>query len=243
MKLIQISDCHLFQDKNKQGYGEVNPYQSLVRVLTVVKQAKPDGIIITGDISGDDSPESYQHLIGLMTDYCCNTPWRVIPGNHDNNPFFAQYFADYWLQAGVPWVLGEVALHGLDSRWQGTQGKVDKHQLALVEKAVKALPDLPSILAIHHHPVATRSWMDKHCLHDTTLLAQHLADVKPILLIHGHIHADHQTAMEHVPVLGVPSSGWQWALTESFSVDERSAGFRTIEYSTGRLTTSVTRVE
>ena len=65
MRLLQLSDCHLFADHAQTGYG-VNPYQSLSRVLECAAGESPDYVIITGDVSGDNSEESYRHFLSLM---------------------------------------------------------------------------------------------------------------------------------------------------------------------------------
>ena len=75
IRLCQISDCHLFADPSSVGYGDVNPYESLYRVLAQVAHSAPDGVIVTGDISGDDSEQSYAHFLALMTKHLGNIPW------------------------------------------------------------------------------------------------------------------------------------------------------------------------
>ena len=95
--IIQITDCHLFKHEDKQGYSGVAPFHSLKRVLQhAVSWASAQNtmasvlLLITGDISGDDSLESYTLFMSLMQEYADanGIAWAVIPGNHDNNTHF-----------------------------------------------------------------------------------------------------------------------------------------------------------
>ena len=102
MRLVQISDCHLLADKHQALY-DINPYDSLEQVLSLIAENPPNALIATGDISGDDSAESYGHFIALMTRYLPACPWRVIAGNHDSNAQFLPSLSGYVLEAGSSW--------------------------------------------------------------------------------------------------------------------------------------------
>ncbi|MFT4746161.1 MAG: Icc protein, partial [Congregibacter sp.] len=84
MNIIQISDCHLFSDTQKTGYNSINPYQSLQHILAEVKFHQPDVLLVTGDISGDGSGQSYQHFSKLLCETKIKCRIGIIPGNHDN---------------------------------------------------------------------------------------------------------------------------------------------------------------
>ena len=53
-QIAQLSDCHLFSDKNKDLLG-VKTYESLSAVLELVKSHSPipDIFIVSGDLSQD----------------------------------------------------------------------------------------------------------------------------------------------------------------------------------------------
>ena len=63
IKLVHITDMHLYKSKESL-YKEVNPFVSYNEVLINIKKSnwKPDGLIVTGDISNDGSIESYNNL-------------------------------------------------------------------------------------------------------------------------------------------------------------------------------------
>ena len=84
MKIVQISDCHLFADRDKIGYNNINPRLSLKHILTEVHLQQPDVLLITGDISADGSGQSYQHFYNLLREAKIDCRVGIIPGNHDN---------------------------------------------------------------------------------------------------------------------------------------------------------------
>ena len=59
IRLLHLSDCHLFADVSRSGYGQVNPFSSLKSLLkrafaNKVNHFGVEAIVVTGDISGDN---------------------------------------------------------------------------------------------------------------------------------------------------------------------------------------------
>lgn len=226
MRLVQISDCHLLAYKNHAVYA-VNPYESLEQVLSLIAQDPPDALIATGDISGDDSAESYGHFIELMARYLPACEWRVIPGNHDNNAQFLPSFSGHILKAGASWALGEWRVHGLDTRYEDARGTVQTNELRALGEDIVNHSEARHLLALHHNPVPTGSWMDRHCLENAAALEDWLSVYPQIAgIIHGHIHAEVENTFAGVRVLSVPSTCWQWDLQPEFAVCDKAPGFR-----------------
>lgn len=228
-RLVQLTDCHLCADHTRSFYN-VNPYEALARVLRKVVAEKPDCVLITGDISGDDSRQSYQHFLTMMDHFLPDCPWRVIPGNHDANNAFDAALGDVQLKAGVPWTLPNWQVHGIDTRFVDARGRIDEKQIAAVTKAMEKNPHCEHLLALHHHIAPTDSWMDKHSLINSEVLLSWLGQNHKLgLLIHGHIHAPLQYNLDKKTVLAAPSTCWQWALNDTFAVDPSQPGYRLIE--------------
>lgn len=244
MRLLQLSDCHLFADHAQTGYG-VNPYQSLSRVLECAAGESPDYVIITGDVSGDNSEESYRHFLSLMNQYLPGCEWRVIAGNHDSNAHFEAIFADHILHAGNAWCIKNWKVHGLDTRFQGARGQILPAELQAVSADINSTADCFHLLALHHHVVPTGSWMDKHALENPQDLLAWLESATGIALaIHGHVHAGLCYEAAGIPVLSVPSTCWQWQLGPEFGTAALPPGFREIMLSPdGEWTSSVRRIE
>ena len=89
MKIIQITDFHLYKDPKQRLYGLVNTNDTLLDVLAVVKKEKPDLVIASGDLSDDGSKESYQRLQVYLSELNCDV--YTIYGNHDHPANFDQY--------------------------------------------------------------------------------------------------------------------------------------------------------
>jgi len=243
MKLIQISDCHLFESPELSAYGDINPAQSLRTVLVAAVEQQPDGLLFTGDISGDDSRASYQLFLSLLNQWGGEIPWRVIPGNHDNNPFFEQTLRANWLKAEMPWILKGKYIHGLDTRLEGTLGMIAEKQLASVAANIARAPDAGHLLAIHHHPVATGSWMDNHALQNTAALARWLAKQPIKAVLHGHIHPKLRLSSAILRYLVCRLSCWQWQLSAEFGLASERPGFRVIEWAeNGTFTSRIHRI-
>ncbi|MCU7553027.1 metallophosphoesterase [Alteromonas sp. ASW11-19] len=226
-RLIQLTDLHLYADKSRRGYADINPYDSFRQVLTSVRDRRPDGIIVTGDISGDDSAASYQHFLTLMDETVPATPWMVIPGNHDDNQAFDDALMDHQLTPRQPLALGNWQIHGLDTRFEGARGKVSARQLRETADTISQHVSQYHMVAIHHHIEPTLSWMDTHSLVNALTVRRWLQDTPGIrAVMHGHIHdaSEHQLGAQ--VILSAPATCWQFAMTAKFGVTNDAPGFR-----------------
>lgn len=242
MRLVQLSDCHLLADKQASLY-QVNPYRSLVRVLKHVAKQNADAVLVTGDISGDDSQASYHHFVQAMAEFLPGVPWRAIAGNHDNNSHFSSCLRDIELRATTPWSLQPWFIHGLDTRFEGAKGQIRVAELDAIQSSIRCAPrQTHHILVLHHHLVATQSWMDKHALINVEKLYDWLEENPKIqLILHGHIHAERIFSACHTMVLSAPSTCWQWQLSPDFAVDPQPPGYREIYLSQNGEWSSNTR--
>ncbi|MEW9798422.1 metallophosphoesterase family protein [Alteromonas sp. CYL-A6] len=244
MRLIQLSDCHLFSAPDKAGYNGIRPYHSLDRVLAQLAGEAPDAVLVTGDISGDDSAASYAHFLALMKRHlsCCD--WRVLPGNHDHNPHATQ-LAAYELRAGQPWQLDKWLIHGLDTRTPATAGWVNQTELTATSDAIASYPEHAHLLALHHHILPADSWMDSHPLSNAADVLAWL-DAHPCVktVIHGHVHYPLIRTQGDCQILGVPSTCWQFAMTPSFEVDSAPPGYRILTlHNDGHIESEIRRVD
>jgi len=258
--IIQITDCHLFKREDKQGYSGVAPFHSLKRVLQhAVSWASAQDtmaaalLLVTGDISGDDSLESYALFLSLMQEYADanGIAWAVIPGNHDNNIHFDNVLSDKHLKSHTPLTLGKWVIHGTDSRstscTKSAKGNVRENDVTLIAANIAAKPNVNHMLAVHHHVKASKSWMDNHSLSDAGLIEQ-LASNHNVLkvIVHGHVHSPLRYALgnSNTPVFGCPSTCWQWAMQSDFGVTNEAPGYQLIQLSDdGSVSVKVIRVD
>lgn len=245
--LIQISDCHLLKDKSKTGYEGIAPYHSLEAVLVSIAGLlsspvnNPVIVLVTGDISGDHSKESYAHFLSLMRQYIevHAVPWFVIAGNHDNNQHFNSMLNERVLADDAPLQVGKWFVHGCDTRHplnrHGAMGFVKTDDMHAISKTCKqALQngnETFHIVSLHHHVRPSHSWMDKHVLEKSErvelLVSQH-SNIKALL--HGHVHSPIRQRVGELgtPSFGCPSTCWQWAMQDAFGTSNEAPGYQCV---------------
>lgn len=118
IRVVQISDCHLFGDINRCGYQKINPYTSLQQVLACVHEVEPDLVLVTGDLSGDLSESGYRHFQTLWQQAGIPAAMHIIPGNHDEPALLSAIFAHEMSWLKTPLKAGNWHLHALDSYYQ-----------------------------------------------------------------------------------------------------------------------------
>lgn len=244
VNIIQLSDCHLYFSKSKTGYNSINPYQSLAEILQQVRGLSPLLVIVSGDISGDASAESYQHFKQLWRDSGLTSPLMVLPGNHDDLALLNAELSEYRLWTAAPISLGKWHIHGLNTKHKGTLGKLDKGQSESLQNYLQSYANDFHLVAVHHHPLACDGWMDKHewlnRAEFVRLITQH-SQVKAV--IYGHIHHDSATQVGDCQYMSCPSTCWQWAMQQDFAFSAERPGFRVMQLAEdGKLSTQVIRI-
>lgn len=246
MKIIQISDCHLFADTSKTGYNNINPFRSLERILAEVKAQQPDVFVVTGDISGDASGQSYQHFFHLIQDTQIGCQIRIIPGNHDNQKQLTKHVeAEYlWLDHPQLVLPNRWHIHFLDTQYQHTLGKISEDNLEALDEYVKQHPNDYHLLAAHHHPIPCGGWMDKHewtNRQEFNVVVAKYQSIKGV--IYGHIHTAIEQQIGQCLYMACPSTCWQFANQKSFATTDLKPGFRVINLlENGQISTSIYRL-
>ncbi|MFR8517359.1 MAG: metallophosphoesterase, partial [Emergencia timonensis] len=77
LTIVQLTDLH------GSSFGQGNS-----RLIERVKDAKPDFIVITGDMYSSGDEKGKQTAINLMTDLAKFCPVYFVNGEHDNNETF-----------------------------------------------------------------------------------------------------------------------------------------------------------
>jgi Icc protein len=134
MNIIQITDCHLFSEIQKNGYNNINPYQSLQHILAEVTLRQPDVLLVTGDISGDGSGQSYQHFSKLLYETGINCRIGIIPGNHDNQAQMKSHIdSDYlWINKHRLILPNRWHIHLLDTQYQYAMGQISESNIVMI---------------------------------------------------------------------------------------------------------------
>ena len=92
VKLLQITDPHLFKDTSKDLLG-INTHESFSQVLKEI-QAESfnyDVVLATGDLVQDSSDEGYLRFVEMVKPLNKSVFW--LPGNHDFQPKMAEHLS------------------------------------------------------------------------------------------------------------------------------------------------------
>jgi Icc protein len=247
MKIIQISDCHLFADTQKIGYNNINPLHSLKRILAQIKGHRPDVLLITGDLSGDGTEQSYQHFSRLIHEAKIACRMGIIPGNHDNQQqLTANIFEEYlWLNHPHITLPNQWHIHLLDTQYQHAIGQISEDSLAFLAEYTKIHSNDYHLLAAHHHPIPCGGWMDKHEWTNRQKFNVVVAKQPSIKgVVYGHIHMAIEQRKDQCVYMACPSTCWQFANKETFATTDLMPGYRMINLlGNGQITTSIHRLK
>lgn len=217
MLIAQITDLHLgFDSDNPNEFNR----QRLDRTLDVLRSLKPriDLLLVTGDIADDgDDSISYKRYREAIA----GLPFPVYPlmGNHDSRRTFLKHFpetasADGFIQYAVEGHAVRVLV--LDTLEPGRHGgSFCRKREAWLRARLDEAPDQPTLLALHHPPIATGiPWLteDPDSLWATRLRAVVEGRRNIVAMVAGHIHRPIVTGWAGFPLIVCPSTAPQVAL-------------------------------
>jgi 3',5'-cyclic-AMP phosphodiesterase len=245
IRLLQISDPHLFGDPNGRLRG-VNTLESLQRVLAhaLARRRGLAALLCTGDIVNDE-PAGYAHfdrLTGSM-----GMPVYCLPGNHDDGRALRAALGRPPFQVGGHADLGRWRLVLLDSSVPGrASGHLAAGELRRLRQALEDT-DRHVMICLHHQPVPMASrWLDALGLENAAellALVESHACVRAISW--GHVHQCFDSHRHGVRLLGTPSTAAQFLpLSGAFAVDTRPPAYRLLNlHADGTLSTELVWVE
>ncbi|MCC7257082.1 MAG: 3',5'-cyclic-AMP phosphodiesterase [Gammaproteobacteria bacterium] len=247
LRLLHLTDTHLFEAAGARLRG-VDTAGTLQRVLARVldDERRPDAILVTGDISQDETAAAYDRFRQLIE--ATDLPVWCIAGNHDSPPAMAARLAGPPFRLGGTLVQGGWAVLLLDSHLPGEHGgRLTASTLAWLADALQEHRSRHVLLAVHHHvlPVGSR-WLDELGLQDAANLLT-LIDGAPQVraVLSGHVHQASDQEHHGVRFLTTPSTCFQFLPhAEHFAVDTRPPGLRWLDLlPDGRILSEVTWVE
>lgn len=215
------------------------------------QQPRPDLLLLTGDISQDETSASYEYARLSLAPLQIPTYW--LPGNHDQNPETLQQLNGATVRPDKTFVQGGWRFVLLDTTLsQQPHGQISTDQLQWLEQQLNqqsdqpAQPDLPTLVALHHHPLPCGlTYMDSMALTnaaDLFAVLDRFAQVK--LVIYGHIHQEFQAQRQGVTYYGTPATCIQLKPQQAqIELDDRPPGYRLLRlYADGRFETTVQRI-
>ncbi|PPS46057.1 3',5'-cyclic-AMP phosphodiesterase [Chroococcidiopsis sp. TS-821] len=246
LSIAQVTDIHLFADEKQEllGINTTKSFQAVVERL-ISLQNKIDALLVTGDLSQDGTPTSYQRLQHLLVPL--NKPTYWIPGNHDDFAVMQQILNQAFILPQKEFTWGGWNFVLINSAVPGNvRGHLSETTLAWLERQLVARKTQPTLIALHHPPFAVNSlWLDRSILENAdeffAILDRH-PQVK--LVLFGHIHQEFHCQRNGVHYLGSPATSVQFEPhSTQFALRPEYPGFRLIQlYPNGRWLTQIERV-
>jgi Icc protein len=236
-----MTDLHLGPSTDYTCRNVVT-FESLKAVISAIEcDGRGDHrLLLTGDISSNGRPESYQLIDQLLLAQRKQALW--LPGNHDlmdvmkknlkHFPFMPNFEINNW------------AMIMLDSSVSNQpEGLISQGELQRLRQFLDRRRDKNILVAMHHSPVAVNSlWVDKHRIANHSQLHQLLASHGKVrAVIHGHIHQQHETDWDGISVYSTPSTCFQFKPGSSdFALGDQPPAYRWLDlYDNGKLETGV----
>jgi Icc protein len=215
MRIAHLSDLHL-----ARGPLAAQPAASLADALgrALAIEPRPDCVVITGDLADTGHPDEYATLRAILRK--CPVPVHLLPGNHDDPGALIARFGDTpYLGHGVSpsYVVEypEVTLVIANSWVQGSPaGRLGPDQLAWIDRALGARPDVPAFICLHHPPVPVAiPFLDGMILTDADALAEVVRRHPHVVrILAGHVHRDVSALFAGTLMTIAPSTYRQSAL-------------------------------
>jgi len=207
--LAQLSDLHLGAD-----WEGVDPAPRLEQTIAAVR-ALPnpvDAVVVTGDLTADGGEEDSLHARRLLDAF--EVPVHVLAGNHDLRASLRRAFelpgeGDEPIDYSVE--VGELRLVVLDSTVPGEdRGALSAEQLRWLDEELGKAPERPTLLAMHHPPLATGlpEWDEINLVAPEREALAAVVARHPQLraIVGGHLHRIAAAALAGCPVLSAPST-------------------------------------
>ena len=246
--VYQFTDTHLYQSPEKRFIG-INSTESFNDVVTMSLErfGKPDACILTGDISQDETLDSYLTAFSIVKRI--GVPAYAVPGNHDD-PLAVE---EALVMTGAPFStdksvrLGKWLCILLDSTLAfRVEGELAASQLEHLERSLLENRDCSALVFLHHNPISLNTpWLDRLGLQNPAELFAVLDrydNVKAVVC--GHVHREFESSRAKVRLLTTPSTSIQFtSKAGTFAIDPQPPGFRRLVlHPDGRLETSVHRL-
>jgi 3',5'-cyclic-AMP phosphodiesterase len=244
VRLLQLTDPHLFEDESRELYG-VNTATSFRAALARGLGAAPgplDAVLVTGDIAEDGHWKTYERFRSIMS----QAGVRVIctPGNHENPPMMSALFSAPPLQYCGSTSVRDWRIVLLDSHVPGEDwGWLNGHELDRLDRELAVATGQHALVCLHHQPLPVGSpWLDSVGLRNADALHSILRRHRNVRgVLSGHVHQAFDRTQHGIRFMSTPSTCAQFTPgTRNCVMDLRPPGFRWLELMpTGEIETEV----
>ena len=246
--ILQLTDLHYLAESGQTMSG-VDTELSFRRVLEYAqsKLGKIDLILVTGDLAQNPCISSYQRIVKELEKY--QTRVVCLPGNHDDLSLMQQLISRQQINCNKHLKYKHWQVICLNSKKTGSQGGyLAPDELEYLADTLKKQTDLNTLIAVHHHPVPTKSpWMDGMMIENSDELFSLLKNHRHVkAIICGHIHQELEIQKNNLWVLGTPSTCFQFEpLCTKYTLDSQQPepGYRVLQlFPDGSIKSSVYRL-
>lgn len=246
-KIIQITDLHLNKSKKTATNG-INTYDSANMVLNRIKKFENDIdlIVLSGDLSNDNSVESYDHLECLLEDF--QLPIYLMSGNHDSPSLLKKLTRRENISLKNFESFDNWGIFMFNTKKDNSpNGLLKNEELEYFDEILLNNSYDNIIIFLHHHPVLIGSdSMDSMIIENADLLIKRIKLSNKIKAVcWGHIHNEFYLDIGSTRLFSTPSTCYQAKeKTRKFEIDaEALPGYRKIILDTdGSFTTEVIRI-
>jgi len=234
LRFVHVSDLHILADPGRRQHG-VDTADVLRQAIPMINGLRPDFVVASGDLIGDESEESYRRLQALLAPLA--VPIHLQMGNHDSRAAYRRVFhpglpatddpvCEAFERAGVRFVLADSTLPGKE------EGQLSPAQLAWLEAELAAHPGRPTWVFLHHQPLPIYiRWLDRLGLTDPepflAILARH-SQVRAVA--YGHVHQARSWRYGKAHYISVPALAFQFSpINQEAEITQDTPGFRLVE--------------
>jgi 3',5'-cyclic-AMP phosphodiesterase len=212
VKMIQISDTHLFSDDELDMFGvRTNiKYQGVIEKIVDEDIFDTDLIFLTGDMSQDETEQSYQKIVNSLDRL--NIPVYWIPGNHDNALLMESIFQQSKNFKRVHQLsLLNWKLIFINTKSDGIhEGYLSKSELNILRKEILSTNEKIAIV-MHHHPAKVNTpLVDSYILKNRDEFWEIVSGTGVKLIICGHVHGDYTFKHNNITIESAPATCLQW---------------------------------
>jgi len=243
MKIIQITDTHLFADDESEIFGVKSNFKFREVINKIIDEEHHDAnmIFLTGDISQDETIKSYQIAVAHLSKL--NLPVYWIPGNHDNIKKAEEIFQNANnFNRKINLSLPNWHFIFLNTKIDGSEaGYLSDPELTLLSNELAASPaDKKIAIVMHHHPAPVGTpLVDHYILMNADEFWSVVSGKKVELIICGHVHGDYRFIHNDVVIESAPATCLQWEKGTKKLTADKKIGYKIYHFDNDGYRSSV----
>lgn len=230
MKIIQITDTHLFANDELDMFGVKSNFKFKEVMEKFINEDSYDAdiILLTGDLSQDETAESYKKIVEHISPL--NIPVYWIPGNHDDlSQLEAVFQKAKNFNREICVSLPDWHLVFLNTKIDGRgDGQLSQSELNMLRDEIKVSPaDKKIAIVMHHHPAPVGTpLIDNYILKDNKDFWNIVTGTKVELIICGHVHGDYRFKYNNIMIESSPATCLQWEKGSSDLKTDKRIGYK-----------------